>query len=272
MDKIAMKSDNLKQINIERIAQFFPNVITEVRDDSGKLKRAIDFDLLKQELTSEIVDGENERYQVSWPGKKEAIRLSNIPSDKVLRPIKEDSVDWENTQNLYIEGDNLEVLKLLQESYMNKIKCIYIDPPYNTGKDFIYKDDFSMGTTQYFAKCRQDENCNRLSEDSEVHGRFHSGWLTMMYPRLKLARNLLQDDGVIFVSIDNNELYNLQWMMNEIFGESNYVETFIWTKTCTPRRYPIRAERQRNMYFVMRRTSIILSIMGINLIMAMHRF
>ncbi len=233
MDRLTMKSADLKQTNIEKMAQLFPQVITEVRDERGKLKRAIDFELLKQELADEIVDGDNERYLFTWPGKKEAILASNTPTDKVLRPVMEESSDWENTENVYIEGDNLEVLKILQNSYMGKVKCIYIDPPYNTGKDFIFKDDFSMCTSQYNLRTSQ-YNCGCTVEENEADGRFHSGWLTMMYPRLKLARNLLKDDGVIFVSIDNNEVYNLQRMMNEIFGESNYIETFIWTKTCTP--------------------------------------
>lgn len=232
MDKLTIKSDDCTQINIKRLAQLFPNVITEVRDESGKLKRAVDFDLLKQELAGEIVDGDNERYQISWPGKKKAVLLSNTPTDKTLIEVREESVDWDTTENLYIEGDNLDVLKIMQKSYQSKVKCIYIDPPYNTGKGFIYKDDFSMSTNQYFERGYQEE-CN-TSVKNETGGRFHSGWLSMMYSRLKLARNLLKDDGVIFVSIDNNELYNLQRIMNEIFGESNYVETFIWTKTYTP--------------------------------------
>lgn len=231
MDEFTMMSADLVQTNIEKIARLFPNVITEALDESGKLRRAVDFELLKQELMYEIVDSENERYQILWPGKKEAVLLSNMPTDKTLRSVKEESINWENTQNQYVEGDNLEVLKLMQNSYQNKVKCIYIDPPYNTGKDFIYKDDFSIRMSQYLVKTGQDENMQR---EGESDGRFHSHWLTMMYSRLKLARNLLSDDGVIFVSIDNNELYNLQIMMNEIFGESNYVETFLWTKTSTP--------------------------------------
>lgn len=229
MEEISIKPYHIIQSNIEKIAQLFPNVITEAIDANGKLKKVIDFQLLRQELSGEIIDGEYDRYQLSWPGKKEAIFLASSPTTKVLREEREESIDWENTGNLYIEGDNLDVLKILQKSYMNKIKCIYIDPPYNTGKDFIYKDDFRMGANRYLEKTGKN-----LLEGNESNGRFHSNWLTMMYPRLKLARNLLRDDGVIFVSIDNNELYNLQIIMNEIFGESNYVETFIWTKTSTP--------------------------------------
>lgn len=233
MDRLRMKWADLRKNNIEKIAQLFPQVITEVRDKSGKLKRAIDFELLKQELADEIVNGDEERYLFTWPGKREAILSSNTPTNKVLTPVIEESWDWDNTENLYIEGDNLEVLKLLQNSYSGKVKCIYIDPPYNTGKDFIFKDDFSMCTSQYQMRTSQYNSDNTTGEN-EADGRFHSDWLTMMYPRLKLARNLLRDDGVIFVSIDNNEVYNLQRMMNEIFGESNYIETFIWTKTSTP--------------------------------------
>jgi len=229
MEEISVKPYDMIQSNIEKIGKLFPNVITETIDENGKLKKVIDFQLLKQELSGEIADGDFDRYELSWPGKRQAIHLANTPTDKVLRERKEESIDWENTGNLYIEGDNLDVLKILQKSFMNKIKCIYIDPPYNTGKDFIYKDDFRMETNIYLEKTGRN-----FSDGNESDGRFHSNWLTMMYPRLKLARNLLRDDGVIFVSIDNNELYNLQIIMNEIFGESNYVETFIWTKTATP--------------------------------------
>ena len=219
-----MKSVDLTQRNIEKIAELFPNVITEVRDENGKLKRAVDFDLLKQELSDILVEGDKERYQLTWPGKKQAILNANTPIDKTLRPVKEDSVDWDNTQNLYIEGDNLEVLKLLQESYLNKIKCIYIDPPYNTGKDFIYKDDFRSSADEYLEETGQvDEEGNRLFQNTESNGRFHSDWLTMMYSRLKIARNLLRDDGVIFISIDDNELENLKKLCNEVFGENNFV-------------------------------------------------
>lgn len=185
--------------------------------------------MLRQELEGDIAGEDFDTYQLSWPGKKEAILLSNTPTTKVLKEEKGESVQWEGTGNVYIKGDNLDVLKLLQTSHRNKIKCIYIDPPYNTGKDFIFKDDFKMRSNRYRQKTGKD-----LLEENEYDGRFHSNWLTMMYPRLKLARDLLKDDGVIFVSIDNNELHNLQIMMNEIFGEANYVETFIWTKTSTP--------------------------------------
>ncbi|WP_134686499.1 site-specific DNA-methyltransferase [Brevibacillus migulae] len=224
MNKLSMRSKDLTQENIDKIAVFFPNVITEARDENGKITRAIDFDLLKQELSDVLVEGEKERYQLTWPGKKEAILNANTPIEKTLRPIKNDSVDWDNTQNIYIEGDNLEVLKLLQESYLNKIKCIYIDPPYNTGKDFIYKDDFKEPLEEYLEESGQiDNENNRLFLNTESNGRFHSDWLTMMYSRLKIARNLLKEDGVIFISIDDNEVTNLSKICNEIFGEKNFI-------------------------------------------------
>lgn len=233
-----MKSVDLTQKNIEKIAELFPNVITEVRDENGKLKRAIDFELLKQELSDIVVEGDKERYQLMWPGKKQAILNANTPIDKTLRPVKEDSVDWDTTQNLYIEGDNLEVLKLLQESYLNKIKCIYIDPPYNTGKDFIYKDDFKESTEEYLEESGQvDEEGNRLFQNTESNGRFHSDWLTMMYSRLKIARNLLRDDGVIFISIDDNEIDNLKKICDEIFGSDNFIANVIWQHSIQPKGY-----------------------------------
>lgn len=200
MNHLTMKSTDLIQVNINKIAELFPNVITEARDEHGKIKRAVDFDLLRQELSDVLVEGEKERYQLTWPGKKEAILKANSSIDKTLRPVKEDSVDWDATRNLYIEGDNLEVLKLLQESYLNKIKCVYIDPPYNTGKDFIYKDDFKEPMDEYLEESGQlDEVGNRLFQNTESNGRFHSDWLSMIYTRLKIARNLLKDDGVIFI-------------------------------------------------------------------------
>jgi adenine-specific DNA-methyltransferase len=224
MNKLSMKSVDGTERNIESIAELFPNVITEARDEHGKVKRAVDFDLLKQELTDILVEGDKERYHLTWPGKKEAIVNANTPIDKTLRPIKEDSVDWDNTQNLYIEGDNLEVLKLLQESYLNKVKCIYIDPPYNTGRDFLYKDNFSESVNGYYEASGQvDEEGNRLYQNTESNGRFHSDWLTMMYSRLKVARNLLSDDGVVFISIDDNEVDNLRKVCDEIYGVDNFI-------------------------------------------------
>jgi adenine-specific DNA-methyltransferase len=224
MDKLKMRSKDMNQENIEKIAKLFPNVITEIKDEKGNITKAIDFELLQQELSDVIVEGSKERYQLTWPGKKEAIVTANTPINKTLRPVKEDSLDWETTENLYIEGDNLEVLKLLQESYLNKIKCIYIDPPYNTGKDFIYKDNFTQDKEEYLEESGQvDEYGNRLFQNTEYNGRYHSDWLSMMYPRLKLARNLLSEDGVIFISIDDNEVHNLRKICDEIFGESNFL-------------------------------------------------
>ena len=219
MNKLDMKSVDITKANIEKIGNIFPNVIVE--SEHGK---SIDFDLLKQELSKEIVEGNKEKYQLTWPGKKEAILTANTPTNNTLRPIKEKSVDFDNTQNIYIEGDNLEALKILQESYLGKIKCIYIDPPYNTGNDFIYKDNFNKDTNQELLDSGQiDEDGNRLVANNQSNGRFHSDWLSMMYPRLKLARNLLKDDGVIFISIGAQEAENLGYILNEIFDENNKI-------------------------------------------------
>ncbi|GAQ24365.1 site-specific DNA-methyltransferase [Tepidanaerobacter syntrophicus] len=235
MKKLKMRSKDITKENVEKIGKLFPNVITEIKDEDGNITHAIDFELLQQELSDEIVEGSKERYQLTWPGKKEAVVRANTPIDKTLRPVKEDSVSWEDTENLYIEGDNLEVLKLLQESYLNKIKCIYIDPPYNTGKDFIYKDNFTQDKDEYAEESGQvDEDGNRLFQNTEYNGRFHSDWLTMMYPRLKLARNLLSEDGVIFISIDDNEVHNLRKICDEIFGERNFVATVVWERAYAP--------------------------------------
>ncbi|WP_312667818.1 site-specific DNA-methyltransferase [Tissierella praeacuta] len=228
MDKLNMRSKDMTKDNIEKIEILFPNVITEIKDNNGNITKAIDFQLLQQELSCEIVEGDKERYQLTWPGKKEAILMGNTPIDKTLRPVKEDSVEWDSTENLYIEGDNLEVLKLLQESYLNKIKCIYIDPPYNTGNDFIYVDDFTQDIDEYLDESGQkDEEGNRLFKNTDANGRYHSDWLTMMYPRLKLARNLLSEDGVIFISIDENEVHNLRKICDEVFGEGNFLTQMV---------------------------------------------
>ncbi|HBQ28928.1 MAG TPA: site-specific DNA-methyltransferase [Desulfotomaculum sp.] len=229
MEKLKLMTEDLVQENIEKLAEVFPGVITEARDEKGDLVKAVDFELLKQELSDRVVEGDRERYQLTWPGKKEAVLMANMPINKTLRPVKEESVDWENTGNLYIEGDNLEALKILQESYLNKIKCIYIDPPYNTGKDFIYKDNFKQSREEYLAESGQvDDDGNRLFQNTESNGRFHSDWLSMMYPRLKLARNLLREDGVIFVSIDDNEVHNLRKICDEVFGEENCLSILVW--------------------------------------------
>lgn len=221
-----MQSPDLVNENFEKLATLFPNCITETAE--GK---AIDFDLLKQELNHAVVDGTKERYRLEWPGRRESIVTANLPTTKTLRPIREDSVDFDNTENIYIEGDNLEVLKLLQESYLDRIKMIYIDPPYNTGNDFVYKDNFtSEKEKQLFDSGQIDEFNQRLIANPESAGRYHSDWLSMIYPRLKLARNLLTEDGVIFISIDDNEDSNLKKICNEIFGEINFIDTIIWKK------------------------------------------
>lgn len=226
MDKLDMKTPDIVDENIIKIGALFPNVIVE-----SEIGKVIDFDLLKQELSKGLVEGNKERYQLNWAGKKEAILEANTPTNKTLRPFKEKSVNFENTKNMYIEGDNLEVLKILQESYLNKIKCIYIDPPYNTGNDFIYNDKFSKLKEEELEDSGQvDEYGNRMVTNSQSNGKYHSDWLSMMYPRLKLARNLLTDDGVIFISIDDNELDNLKKICDEIMGQENYI-TLINRKT-----------------------------------------
>src|SRR6185312_15972774 len=201
MDKLKMHSPDLVNANIERIAELFPTCVTESRDESGKLIRAVDFDLLRQELSDRIVEGPQERYRLDWPGKREALLAANAPIAKTLRPCREESVDFDTTRNLFIEGDNLDALKLLQETYLGKVKMIYIDPPYNTGNDFIYEDDFAEDKDAYKLKSNQaDEEGNRLTLNTFTNGRFHSDWLSMIYARLRLARNLLADDGVVFIS------------------------------------------------------------------------
>ena len=219
IDKLDLRTPNFVNENIEKLAALFPHCVTEAAEG-----RKIDFDLLQQELSHDIVDGSRERYRLEWPGKREAIVTANLPTTKTLRPVREDSVDFDNTENLYIEGDNLEVLKLLQESYRRKIKMIYIDPPYNTGNDFVYRDNFATDReTELFESGQIDEYGKRMVANPETSGRYHSDWLTMMYPRLKLARNLLTDDGVIFISIDDNEVHNLRKVCDEVFGEGNFI-------------------------------------------------
>lgn len=217
--------------NIEKIGQLFPNCLTECIGEDGKVESRIDFDQLRQELSKDIVEGPQERYQFSWPDKKMAIRLANAPSNLTLRPCREESVDFDNTENLYIEGDNLEVLKLLREDYLGRIKMIYIDPPYNTGNDFVYEDDFSQSLNEYVDGSGQKDNAgNRLVQNTESNGRFHTDWLNMMYPRLKVARDLLKNDGVIFISIDDTEVSNLRKCCDEIFGAQNFIADLIWQK------------------------------------------
>ena len=233
IDKMKMQTRDGVADNIMWIAEKFPNCITEKIDAaSGEVKLAVDFDMLRQELSSEIVEGKDERYQFVWPDKKKAVLLANAPINATLRPCEEESEDFANTQNLYIEGDNLDVLKCLKETYLGKVKMIYIDPPYNTGNDFVYNDDFSESSEDYLAKSAQyDEQGNRLVSNPESNGRFHTDWLNMMYPRLKVARELLSNDGIIFISIDDNELDNLHKICSEIFGEKNFVANMIWQST-----------------------------------------
>lgn len=230
MDKMKMSSPDLTVANIEKIGELFPNVITEAKDEQGNLVHKVDFEKLKQELSADLIEGD-ESYDFTWVGKKQAMVEANKPTNKTLRPCLEESVNWENTENLYIEGDNLEVLKLLQESYLNKVKMIYIDPPYNTGNDsFIYPDDYETNKDQYDEEIGAiDESGYRMFKNTETNGRFHSSWCSMMYSRLKVARNLLSDDGVIFISIDEHELVNLQKILFEIFGEDNS-DILVWRK------------------------------------------
>lgn len=226
-----MHSLNKVDENIQKIAAQFPNCITERKNKNGEVKCVIDFDMLKQELSEVIVEGNEERYQFTWPDKKKSILLANSPIAKTLRPCHEESVDFDHTENLYIEGDNLEVLKLLQETYLGKVKMIYIDPPYNTGNDFVYEDDFAQSTAEYFENSGQfDDEGNRLVKNMETNGRFHTDWLNMIYPRLKLAKDLLTDDGVIFINMDEHEITNLQKICNEIYGENNDLGVIIWDK------------------------------------------
>lgn len=224
-----MTSPDLTEANISKLAELFPTVVTETIDEDGNPKRAIDFDMLRQELSDHVVEGPQERYQLDWPGKRAAAFAANAPIAKTLRPVREESVNFDTTKNLFIEGDNLEALKLLQESYLGKVKLIYIDPPYNTGNDFVYEDDFAESKPEYLAQSGQvSDTGERLVANTEANGRFHSDWLSMMYPRLKLARNLLRSDGVIFMSINDAEVENLKHLAGEVFGSSNFVGAMVW--------------------------------------------
>ena len=230
MDKLRMQSSNGVEDNITKIAQLFPDCVTETVDErSGQPKHLIDFEKLKQNLSDSVISERAERYQFTWPDKSKAILLANSPINATLRPCREDSVDFDNTQNLYIEGDNLDVLKCLKETYLHKVKMIYIDPPYNTGNDFVYEDDFAQSSEEYLANSGQfDEQGNRMFTNAESNGRFHTDWLNMIYPRLKVARDLLTDDGVIFISIDDNEVENLRKVCDEVFGEQNFITQINW--------------------------------------------
>lgn len=224
MDKLKMQTVNKADENYKKLAEMFPNAVTEAIDENGEVVRAIDKDVLMQEINTRVVDGKEERYQFTWPDKKKSVLLANAPINKTLRPCREESVDFDNTENLYIEGDNLEVLKLLQETYLGKIKMIYIDPPYNTGNDFVYEDDFAQSTDEYLANSGQfDEEGNCMVQNTESNGRFHTDWLNMIYTRIRISKDLLQEDGVIFVSIDDGELKNILKICDEIFGSSNFV-------------------------------------------------
>lgn len=235
MDKMKMHTVDITEGNVEKIGQLFPNCLTERVGNDGKVEKAIDFDLLRQELSKVIVEGTQERYQFSWPDKKRSIRLANAPSSKTLRPYRKESVSFDSTENLYIEGDNLEVLKLLRETYLGKIKVIYIDPPYNTGSDFVYEDDFSQTTSEYIGTSGQtDAFGNRLVQNTETNGRFHTDWLNMMFPRIKIARDLLSEDGVIFISIDDYEQENLKKICDEVFGSSNFISQVVWERSFAP--------------------------------------
>ena len=237
MDKLRMQSSNGVEDNITKIAQLFPDCVTETVDErSGQPKHLIDFEKLKQNLSDSVISERAERYQFTWPDKSKAILLANSPINATLRPCREDSVDFDNTQNLYIEGDNLDVLKCLKETYLHKVKMIYIDPPYNTGNDFVYEDDFAQSSEEYLANSGQfDEQGNRMFTNAESNGRFHTDWLNMIYPRLKVARDLLTDDGVIFISIDDNEVENLRKVCDEVFGEQNFIATLIWERAFAPK-------------------------------------
>lgn len=235
MDKLKMQTVNKADENYRKLAAMFPNAVTETIDESGEVVRAIDKDVLMQEISCKVVDGNEERYQFTWPDKKKSVLLANAPINKTLRPCREESVDFDNTENLYIEGDNLEVLKLLQETYLGKVKMIYIDPPYNTGNDFVYEDDFVESMDKYIANSGQfDGEGNRLVQNTESNGRYHTEWLNMIYPRLKIAKDLLSDDGVIFISIDDNEQENMKKCCDETFGRKNFVAQIVWERAFAP--------------------------------------
>lgn len=235
MDKLKMQTVNKADENFKKLAEMFPNAVTEAKDENGEVVRAIDKDVLMQEINTKVVDGKEERYQFTWPDKKKSVLLSNAPINKTLRPCREESVDFDNTENLYIEGDNLEVLKLLQETYLGKIKIIYIDPPYNTGNDFVYNDEFGMRNEEWNeVSGNYDEDGNqitgKLEKNTESNGRFHTDWLNMIYPRLRIAKDLLAGNGVIFISIDDNEIENMKKLCDEVYGATSFVAQLAWEK------------------------------------------
>lgn len=236
MDKLRMQTANKADENFRALAAMFPNAVTETIDENGEVVRAIDKDVLMQEISVKVVEGKDERYQFTWPDKKKSVLLANAPISKTLRPCREESVDFDNTENVFIEGDNLEVLKLLQETYLGKIKMIYIDPPYNTGHDFVYEDNFAQSTDEYLSNSGQyDDDGNRLVANTENNGRFHTDWLNMILPRIRLAKDLLTEDGVIFISIDENEVQNMRKVCDEVFGEQNFVSQLGWQKVYSPK-------------------------------------
>ena len=235
MDKMKMQTNDLADENFKKLKELFPNAVTETTDENGEVVRAIDADVLRQEINTSVVDGPEERYQFTWPGKRESIRLAAAPIAASLRPCREESVNFDTTENVYIEGDNLDVLKLLRETYLGRVKMIYIDPPYNTGNDFIYEDDFAGDTDEFLLRDNQyDNQGNRLVQNTESNGRFHTDWLNMIYPRLRVARDLMAEDGMVFISIGEHEISNLKKVCIDIFGEQNYIETYIWESTFRP--------------------------------------
>ena len=234
MEKMKMQTGDIANENFRKLAELFPNAVTETIDENGEVVRAIDKDILMQEISTRVVEGNEERYQFTWPDKRQAMRLASTPIAAALRPCREESVDFDTTENLYIEGDNLDVLKLLRETYLGKVKMIYIDPPYNTGNDFIYEDDFSEEAGEFLMRDNQyDDQGNRLVQNTDSNGRFHTDWLNMIYPRLKIAKDLLSEDGVIFISIDDNEVANLRKLSDQIFGEINFIANLVWQKKYT---------------------------------------
>ena len=236
MDKMKMQTPDLADENFQKLAALFPNAVTETKDEDGNVVRSIDADVLRQEINTSVVEGPEERYQFTWPGKREAIRLAASPVAASLRPCREESVDFDKTENVYIEGDNLDVLKLLRETYLGRVKMIYIDPPYNTGSDFIYEDDFTEDTDEFRLRDNQyDDSGNRLVQNLDSNGRFHTDWLNMMYPRLRLSKDFLADDGVIFISIDENEIQNMRKICDEIFGTGNFISQLGWQKVYSPK-------------------------------------
>lgn len=236
MEKLKLHTPDRISENVAKLAELFPSCVTEAHDDKGNLTKSIDFDQLRQEVSDRVVEGPRERYHLDWPGKREAILAANAPIAKTLRPCRKESVNFDSTKNIFIEGDNLDALKLLQETYLGKVDLIYIDPPYNTGNDFIYEDDFSEDFATYLRKSNQmDERGNRMIANTEGNGRFHSDWASMLYPRLRLARNLLRNAGVIFISIDDGEVANLRSLCDEVFGSSNFIATIIWQKVYAPK-------------------------------------